>query len=180
MQLLGREATMNLACKVGGARGMFEARVAEEVSERIDQAFGAEVGWESEEQRGFGELEGTLWAEFQDRAVAELTAENLPNLLAMGAEGRGVYLPANVQAVSLPLSAGCPLRCASLTGLRRELFELADRWALPVDDESLSAILDDIQSRGATDAPEVVAFARLTLAANEAMRRDCPLWLFGH
>ena len=29
------------------------------------------------------------------------------------------------------------------------------------------------------DALENVTFARLALAANEAVRRDCPLWLVG-
>ena len=29
------------------------------------------------------------------------------------------------------------------------------------------------------DLPEVLTFARLMLAANEAVRRDCPLWLVG-
>ena len=29
------------------------------------------------------------------------------------------------------------------------------------------------------DPPEILTFARLVLAANEAMRRDCPLWLVG-
>jgi hypothetical protein len=29
------------------------------------------------------------------------------------------------------------------------------------------------------DAPEIRAFARIALAANEAVRRDCPLWLVG-
>ena len=29
------------------------------------------------------------------------------------------------------------------------------------------------------DSPEVLAFARLALAANEAVRRDCPLWVVG-
>ncbi len=29
------------------------------------------------------------------------------------------------------------------------------------------------------DAPEILTFARLALAANEATRRDCPLWLVG-
>jgi hypothetical protein len=170
---------MGLACKVGGARGMFEACMANEVAERIDQAFGAEDGWDSDEQRPFGELDPTTLAAFQSRAIAELSAEAIPNILAMGIEGRGVYLPANVGAVSLPLSAGGSLRCASLTGLRRELFELADRLALPVDDESLRAILADLQNGRAADAPEILVFARLTLAANEAMRRDCPLWLVG-
>jgi hypothetical protein len=27
------------------------------------------------------------------------------------------------------------------------------------------------------DAPEILTFARLALAANEATRRDCPLWV---
>ena len=81
--------------------------------------------------------------------------------------------------MTLGLSAG-RLRCASLPGLRRELFSLADRWELPVDDHALEEILrggEDPDDGPVADAPEVLAFARLTLAANEAMRRDCPLWL---
>ena len=58
-----------------------------------------------------------------------------------GREGRGVYLPAHVRAVSLPLSRGEPLRCASLPGLRGELAELAERWELPLDDDGLQDIL---------------------------------------
>jgi hypothetical protein len=170
---------MGRTCAVGGARGIFEATLAREVAERIDQAFGAEGDWDGETRRGFGELDEDGLTHLRRQALAEFPAEEIPNLLALDAEGRGVYLPANVQAVALPLSAGGPLRCASLTGLRRELFDLAERWELPVDDDSLTAILQDAESGGVADAPEVLAFARLTLAANEAMRRDCPLWLVG-
>ena len=45
---------------------------------------------------------------------------------------------------------------------------------------------DDFASGGASDAfgpwglpPELIAFAKLALAANEAVRRDSPLWLVG-
>ena len=172
---------MSLNCTVGGAKGMFEARFANEVAAILDQAFGAEGDWEGTEPRQFGELECTSWAEFQERAAAELGAEQIPNLLALDSQGRGVYLPANVQAVTLPLSAG-NLRCASLPGLRHELFALADRWELPLDDHALAAILrgsSDPEDGFVTDAHEVLAFARLALAANEAVRRDCPLWLVG-
>src|SRR4051812_4728831 len=126
---------MALTCTVGGARGTFEGGFAAEVADLLDQAFGAEGDWEGTTPRQFGEMAGASWAEFQDRAVAELGVDELPNLLALGAEGRGVYLPTHVRAVSLPLSAGGPLRCASLPGLRRELAALAERWELPLDDD---------------------------------------------
>ncbi len=84
--------------------------------------------------------------------------------------------------MSLPLSIGGPLRCASLHGLRGELEELAARWDLPLDDEALLDLLrvhNDPDDGFVADAPEVVSFALLALAANEAVRRDCPLWLVG-
>ena len=90
--------------------------------------------------------------------------------------------PRSVQAVALPLSAGGPLNCASLLGLRNELSELAERWDLPLDDDGLHDLLrvaHDPDDGWVAEPPEVLTFARLTLAANEAMRRDCPLWLVG-
>jgi hypothetical protein len=170
---------MGLRCTVGGARGTFDGPFAEEVAILLDQAFGAEREWEDDHRSPFGELDRTDWAAFQAEAVSALGAENLGNLLALGAGGRGVYLPANLPAVSLPTRAGGPLRCASLPGLRRELFELAERWDLPVDDEALTLLLEDEEDSAVAPAPEHLAFARLMLAANEAMRRDCPLWLVG-
>ena len=106
----------------------------------------------------------------------------MTNLLAIGAEQGGVYLPAHVQTVSLPLSAGAPLSCASLPGLRTELALLAERWELPLDDEGLTELLNvtcDPDDGFVADAPEILTFARLALASNEAVRRDCPLWLVG-
>ena len=103
-------------------------------------------------------------------------------LAALGEEGRGVYLPAHLKAVSFPLSAGGPLKCASLLGLRNELAELAERWDLPLDDVGLQALLRvarDPDDGWVADPTEILTFARLALAANEAMRRDCPLWLVG-
>jgi len=115
-----------------------------------------------------------------EEAFAQEVACVLDN--AFGAEGRGVYLPTHVRAVSLPLSQGQPLRCASLPGLRRELAELAERWELPLDDDALRDVLNvgqDPDDGWVADAPEILTFARLVLAANEAVRRDCPLWLLG-
>jgi hypothetical protein len=173
---------MGLTCTVGGAKGTFEGTFAAEVAGVLDHAFGAEGDWEGVPPRHFGELIGNGWADLQERAVAELGADAVPNLLALGEDGRGVYLPAHVQAVTLPLSAGGPLRCASLPGLRRELAELAERWDLPLDDQGLRDILHvhrDPDDGWVADAPEILTFARLALAANEAVRRDCPLWLVG-
>jgi len=169
-----------LSFTVGGAKGTFEERFADEVAGVLDNAFGAEGDWEGVAPRHFGELVDAGWAELQERAALELGEDYVPNLLALGAEGRGVYLPTHVRAVSLPLSAGGPLRCASLPGLRTELTELASRWELPLDDQGLQDLLQvsrDPDDGWVADAPEILTFARLALAANEATRRDCPLWV---
>lgn len=173
---------MALSFTVGGARGMFNDPFAEEVAGALDNAFGAEGEWEGTEPMHYGELADTGWTDLQRRAVEELGRDTIPNLAALGAQGRGVYVPAQVQAVSLPLSGGAPLKCASLHGLRNELAALADRWDLPLDDDGLKALLrvaHDPDDGWVADPPEVLTFARLALAANEAMRRDCPLWLVG-
>jgi hypothetical protein len=173
---------MALSFTVGGARGTFDERFANEVAAVLDQAFGAEGEWEGVPPLHFGELAGSGWSDLQRRIVDELGADAVPNLVALGEEGRGVYLPAHVRTVSLPLSKGAALRCASLPGLRSELAELAERWDLPLDDEGLKALLNvqlDPDDGSVAYAPEILAFARLALAANEAVRRDCPLWLVG-
>jgi hypothetical protein len=173
---------MALSFTVGGARGTFDEPFAEEVAGVLDHAFGDEGEWEGSPPLCYGELAGAGWSELQRRAIEALGAEAIPNLMALGEDGRGVYLPAQVQTVSLPLSAGGPLRCASLLGLRNELAELARQWDLPLDDEGLRALLrvaQDPDDGWVADSAEVMTFARLALAANEAMRRDCPLWLVG-
>lgn len=173
---------MGLTCTVGGTRGTFEGQTATEVAGLLGRAFGDEGEWTDAAALPFGEVTADGWGELQERAVGELGADDLPNLLALGERARGVYLPAHVQAMSLPLSAGGPLRCASLPGLRSELAALADRWDLSLDDEALGDILRialDPDDGFVADSPEVLAFARLALAANEAVRRDCPLWLLG-
>jgi hypothetical protein len=173
---------MALSFTVGGARGTFDDPFAEEVAEVLDHAFGAEGEWEGSPPLRYGELTDAGWCELQRRAILEMGADAIPNLAAIGEEGRGVYLPAHVQAISFPLSAGGQLRCASLLGLRNELAELAERWELPLDDEGLRTLLHiahDPDDGWVAEPPEVLTFARLALAANEAMRRDCPLWLVG-
>lgn len=170
---------MSLSCKVGGARGMFVSSYGDEVAGALDHAFGAESEWEGGSPTGFGDLTGACWSDFQERAIAAIGSTNLANLLAMAEEGGGVYLPAHVEAVTLPLAAGRRLRCASLPGLRSELAALADCWGLPQDDAGLRAILSGVEDGPLAEPPEVLTFARLALAANEAVRRDCPLWLVG-
>jgi hypothetical protein len=173
---------MALSFTVGGTRGTFEDQFAEEVAEVLDHAFGAEGEWEGTPPLHYGELADTGWSDLQRRAIDELGADTIPNLAALGEDGRGVYLPAHLQTVSFPLSAGGPLKCASLLGLRNELAELAERWDLPLDDVGLQALLRiarDPDDGWVADPTEILTFARLALAANEAMRRDCPLWLVG-
>jgi hypothetical protein len=173
---------MSLSFTVGGTRETFDEGFANEVAVLLDNAFGAEGDWEGVPPRHFGELEGPSWCDLQRRAVAELGADAVPNLLAPGPEGAGVYLPQHVRAVSLPLSRGEALRCASLPGLRSELAELAARWELPLDDQGLEDLLriyQDPDDGPVADSPELLVFARLALAANEAVRKDCPLWLRG-
>ncbi len=170
---------MTLNFTVGGAKATFEARIADEVADVLDNAFGAEGDWEGVPPRHFGTSGREGWAELQRRAVEALGSEGVPNLLALGNDPRGVYLPTHVRAVSLPMACGETLRCASLPGLRRELSDLAEHWELPLHDDALRAILTEDEDGGVADAPEIAVFARLALAANEAVRRDCPLWLVG-
>ena len=150
---------MGLSFTVGGAKGTFEERFAVEVAGVLDNAFGAEGDWEVGTPHHFGELVVAGWRELQDRAARELGADLVPNLLALGAEGRGVYLPTHVRTVSLPLSVGGPLRCASLHGLRAELGELAARWELSLDDQGLQDLLQvsrDPDDGWVADAPEIL------------------------
>jgi hypothetical protein len=173
---------MALSFTVGGARGTFEDRFAAEVAEVLDHAFGGEGEWEGTPPLHYGELADTGWSDLQRRAIEELGTDAIPNLTALGEEGRGGYLPAHLQAMSFPLSAGGSLRCASLLGLRNELAELAGRWELPLDDDGLADLLRiarDPDDGWVADPPEILTFARLAMAANEATRRDCPLWLVG-
>src|SRR5262245_42007851 len=128
---------MRLSCMVGGTKGTFEEPYADQVAGALDQAFGAEGDWEGVPPQHVGELGLAGWEDLQRHAVDELGADAVLNLLALGPEGRGVFLPAHVRAVTIPLSEGPPLRCASLPGLREELSALADRWELPLDDEGL-------------------------------------------
>jgi hypothetical protein len=174
---------MALSFTVGGARDTFEPRFAAEVAGLLDNAFGAEGEWEGTTALHYGEQADAGWAELQRRAAEELDPAGVPNLLAVSAEQGGVFLPAHVQTVSLPLSAGTLLNCASLHGLRNELAQLADRWELPLDDLGLMQLLEvahDPDDGWVAEAPEILTFARLALASNEAVRRDCPLWLLGH
>jgi hypothetical protein len=173
---------MGMSFTVGGTRGTFDEPFANEVASLLDNAFGAEGDWEGVPPLHFGELFGSGWTDLQSRAIETLGAEMVPNLLALGDEGRGVYLPTHVRAVSLPLSAGSTLRCASLPGLRAELAELARLWDLPLDDDALKGLLQaecDPDDGSVADSPEILAFAHLAMAANEAVRRDCPLWVVG-
>ncbi len=173
---------MALTFTVGGTKGTFEDRFAREVAVVLDNAFGAEGDWEGGDPCEFGDLYKAAWDDLQRRAIDELGEYEVTNLLALDAEGRGVFLPTHVRAVSLPLSQGQELRCASLHGLRRELAALAECWELPLDDAGLRDLVGidcDPDDGFVADAPEIVAYARLALAANEAVRRDCPLWLVG-
>ena len=88
-----------------------------------------------------------------------------------------MYLPAQLQAISFPLSAGGTLRCASLLGLRHELADLAERRELPMDDDGLHELLrvaHDPDDGWVAEPPEVMTFARLTLAANEGAAPRLP------
>ncbi|MDE2507088.1 MAG: hypothetical protein KGM43_07755 [Planctomycetota bacterium] len=170
---------MSLCFTVGGTRETFDESYATEVACLLDNAFGAEGDWEGVAPRRFGALDRDLWAEFRGRAVATLGVDESTNVQALGESGHGVFLPSPLQAVSLRLKAGDHLHCASLPGLRNELEELAKRWELPLHDEGLEAIVREQTEGGVADSPEVVVFAHLALAANEAVRRDCPLWIVG-
>ena len=149
----------------------------------LDNAFGAEGDWEGVPPLHFGELIGSGWTDLQSRAVETLGRRHGAEPARPGRRGRGVYLPAHVQAVSLPLSAGSTLRCASLPGPPRRAGR-AGRGAgtcrsMTTALKDLLQIHRDPDDGWVADSPEILAFARLALAANEAVRRDCPLWVVG-
>ncbi len=172
---------MAFAFTVGGTNGTFDSSLAQELASVLDHAFGAEGDWEGSPPCRFGEVNAPNWTRLQSAATEALGIDFIPNLLALGGCTRGVYVPSHVQVVSLPISAGM-LACASLPGLRRELAELAAQWEVALDDESLRALLADENASGdvaLANPPEIVTFALLALAANEAVRRDCPLWVVG-
>ncbi|MEW4569846.1 hypothetical protein AB1L88_18430 [Tautonia sp. JC769] len=171
---------MPLSVTVGGAKGTFSDQLGGEVARVLDRAFGAEGDWEGVPVRHFGELTVDLLAELHRRAVEQLGDDAVPNLSGIVGARTGVFLPAHVQAITLPLSELGPLHCASLPGLRDELADLANCWDLPLDDAALLDLLrvvDDPEDGPVCEPIEVITFARLALAANEAVRRDCPLWL---
>lgn len=181
----GGEASMTLSVAIGGAKGTFEDRIGFEVVGVLDRAFGAEGDWEGVAAQRFGELTPEALVDLRLRAAAELGGDFVPHLstaIGDGQTGTGVFLPAHIRAVTLPLPSCGPLRCASLPGLRVELAALADRWNLPLDDPGLFELLrvyDDPADGPIAEHIEDITFARLALAANEAERRDCPLWLLG-
>ncbi len=163
---------MALSFAVGGARGAFEETFADEVTGVLDHAYGCECDWERAPIASLGELTTAGWERMVGRAIRDLGSDRTTNLTALRDSGRGVFLPAHVQAASFPLSAGEALQCASLPGLRNELADLAECWRLPLDDHGLRALIAEGQGD-----EEAESFALITLAANEAARRDCPLWL---
>lgn len=173
---------MKLRCKVGGARNTFPEPHSAAISSALDNAFGPDQNWEDAASREFGEMSESGIGKLQELASATLGIESIANLSAMGSDGRCVYLPAYVRAINLSFAAGKSLRCASLPGLRRELSDLAARQGLPIDDESLRDLLEEAQTSDenySCPPSEIAAYARLALAANEAVRKDCPLWLVG-
>jgi len=149
---------MTLSFTVGGTRGTFEPDYAAEVAEVLEHAFGAEVEWEGTAPVHYGEQADFGWGELQDRACAELGREAIPILLAITAIQGGVYLPAQLRAVTLSLPTGAPLNCASLQGLRDELAHLASLWDLPLDDAGLGSLLSvgsDPDDGFVADPPEI-------------------------
>ena len=166
---------MGLSFTVGGARGTFEGPFANEVAGVLDNAF-AEGDWE-----GVPPTTGTSrdrLGRSSARVLEVLGDDGATNLIALGVEGRGVYLPPKSRP-HRSRSRPAPLRCA-VSGLRHELAELASagsyHWTTKDSKRSPSSATP---MTAGLPTPRVLTFARLALAANEAVRRDCPLWLVG-
>ena len=112
---------MALSFTVGGARDTFEPRFAAEVAELLDNAFGGEGEWKIQRGTMGSRPIGDGPSSEACRGQAWPDSRSQPARSQSGAGGS--LLPAQVQTVSLPLSAGSPLNCASLHGLRHELAE---------------------------------------------------------
>ena len=61
---------MSLSFTVGGTKGTFEDRFADEVAGLLDNAFGAEGDWEGVPPRHYGELVGNGWGDLQQELTA--------------------------------------------------------------------------------------------------------------
>src|SRR5262249_55784964 len=161
------EHIMPMSFTVGGARGTFNDQFAEEVAGGLHPPFragGEREGGPPLPYRGPG---ATRRARPSPGAPPEAGAGTPPPPPPPGEDGRGVSLPAHVQTVSFPLSAGGPLKCASLPGLRNELAELSQRWDLPQDDDGLRELLriaQDPDDGLVAEPPEILTFARISLA----------------
>jgi len=163
---------------IGGARDTFPADLGDEVAGLIDQAFGSEGEWEGVPGQRFSAVEAECLTELRNRAVQALGADEIPHLFALFADEPSAFLPAHVQPMVFHLSQGAPLHCASLPGLRDEFEMLSKAWGVPLDDDGLNRLLEDSGERCAEEIRALSGFAKLAIAANEAVRRDCPLWLF--
>ena len=90
-----------------------------------------------------------------------------------------MFLPAHVQRIDLTMTSGKPLCCAALPGLRRELNAIADALGVDPGDEEMERLAASEEGLAPFGPAATRAFARLTLAANQAARKDCPLWMVG-
>ena len=128
-----------------------------------------------------GKIGGVHYGEQADWAVGRAPAarpaslarrrQKFPEPARVAAEQGGVFLPANVQTISLPLSAGKPLNCqparACATNWRnsptagaaagRPGAGAASEWPHPDDG-------------WVAEAPEILTFARLALAIRRGGR----------
>ena len=93
ISLLEEGHVMALSFTVGGARGTFDGRFADEVAGVLDNAFGAEGEWEGSPPLHYGELADAGWSELQRRAGESSGVEAIPNLTASENKGAASICP---------------------------------------------------------------------------------------
>lgn len=163
---------MGLQFCVGSPADVFEEEYASLVASKLqletaagEPYYSSELGWSG-------------WELLQERALELLDEDGIPNLLAMPA-WKGCYLPNATTVSSVEVDGDDdPLAVASLTGLQRELKALAEVWQKPTDQETLRKLAAHYnEDEYVDDDMDVQTYVQLSLAADEALRRQAVLWV---
>ena len=175
---------MGLSFTVGGTQGTFEERFANEVAGRARQRLRRRGGLGRGRPRATSASSPGPAGPTSSAGPSRSSGDDaVPNLLALGEEGRG-RLPARARPGRLAAALGrarrsaapaCPASAASWPSWP----SAGTCRSTTTGSQDLLQVHRDPDDGWVADAPEILAFARLALAANEAVRRDCPLWLVG-
>lgn len=133
---------MGLILTVGASSSALLQPTAKLASEKIKAELGVAIPVRQlfGRSRSSEELAWSGWSKLQTSATEILGADRIPHILAVDA-WFGVYLPAQIQPISITMGDGSPpLQCASLPLLVQELEHYGRKRGLPIDEQGLEAM----------------------------------------